>query len=231
MLDKCLNAISPNVSQLNKSDKEVYYSEVKHLVKFIQFNKQQQLRERELRKQHRLQGFGMEVDGGFSEDSSSEEETKSPALVRKGADGIFHKAPSMVYKDRESYYPNLQVLKNLLTVDLIRNYPKLSLIAYEALHEYIEIFDNEFVSFFKQCQRHKLIERVHKNKQGALETQPSEEMQKRCKVSEQASLGRDEIIRFYMKRYRKNLLEQAKESSRVVEKQENKVAENAVSME
>lgn len=122
------------------------------------------------------------------------------------------------------------MLKNLLTVNLIRDYPKLSLIAYEALHEYIEVFDNEFVSFFKQCQRNKLIEKVHKNKQGAHETELSDNLMKRCKIVECGSLSRDEVIKFYVKKYRNNLLELARQSNRVQEKQENNGAENAVSV-
>lgn len=122
------------------------------------------------------------------------------------------------------------MLKNLLTVNLIRDYPKLSLIAYEALHEYIEVFDNEYVSFFKQCQRNRLIEKVHKNKQGALETELPENLMKRCKINEIGSFSRDEVIKFYQKDYRKNLLELARQSNRVQEKQENNLAENAVSV-
>jgi hypothetical protein len=40
MLDRCLNTLGPNVSHLIKSDKELYYSEVKHLIKIIKFNKE-----------------------------------------------------------------------------------------------------------------------------------------------------------------------------------------------
>jgi hypothetical protein len=109
-------------------------------------------------------------------------------------------------------------LKNLLTVDLIRDYPKLSLIAYEALHEYIEVFENDFVSFFKQCLRHRLIEKVHKNKSGAHETDLSADLFKRCKIVECGGIGRDAVIRFYVKNYRKNLIEQVNLSSRVLEK-------------
>ena len=40
------------------------------------------------------------------------------------------------------YYPNLQVLTTLLPLTAIQQYPKLSLLVYEALYPYIEVFDN-----------------------------------------------------------------------------------------
>ena len=73
MLDKCLNSISSNVNQLNKSDKEVFYSEVKHLVKIIQWNKDKYSREKEQQKQKRMYGINMEIDAVNAEDSSGEE--------------------------------------------------------------------------------------------------------------------------------------------------------------
>ena len=73
MLDKCLNSISSNVNQLNKSDKEVFYSEVKHLVKIIQWNKDKYSREKEQQKQKRMYGINMEIDAVNAEDSSDEE--------------------------------------------------------------------------------------------------------------------------------------------------------------
>lgn len=73
MLDKCLNSISSNVNQLNKSDKEVFYSEVKHLVKIIQWNKDKYYREKEQQKQKRMYGINMEIDAVNAEESSDEE--------------------------------------------------------------------------------------------------------------------------------------------------------------
>jgi hypothetical protein len=91
MLDKCLNSISSNVSQLNKSDKEVFYSEVKHLVKIIQWNKEKYSREKEQQKQKCMYGFNMEIDAVNAEDSSDEELKSGPDLVVKKPDGSFHK--------------------------------------------------------------------------------------------------------------------------------------------
>ena len=65
-----------------------------------------------------------------------------------------------VNTDRNNpYYPNLQVLATLLPLTAIQQYPKLSLLVYEALHPYFEVFDNQYVSFFKQCIINKLIEK------------------------------------------------------------------------
>ena len=44
MLDSCLNKIAPYVSQLVKSDKELFSSEFKHFIEIIKWTKQQYLR-------------------------------------------------------------------------------------------------------------------------------------------------------------------------------------------
>lgn len=69
----------------------MYYSEVKHLVKIIQWNKDKYLREKEIKKQRRMYGFDMEIDAVHSEDTSDEERKSGPDLVIKKADGSFHK--------------------------------------------------------------------------------------------------------------------------------------------
>ena len=98
----------------------------------------------------------MEVD---QINESSDEETKERPSMAYKVNGTFQ-TKQTPFVQKPSYYPNLQVLKNLLTIDSIRDYPKLSLLAYEALHPYMEVFDNEYVSFFKQCLKHNLIEKV-----------------------------------------------------------------------
>ena len=65
---------------------------------------------------------------------------------------MYSRAPSKLK------YPNLSVLKPLLTMFTIQNYPKLSLMIYEALKPYIEIFDNQYISFIDLCTKHKLID-------------------------------------------------------------------------
>ena len=89
-----------------------------------------------------------------------------------------------------------------MTIDLISEFPKLSLLAYEALHDYMEVFDNDYVSFLKQCQRHRLIEKIYKNKQGSKESQANPELHKRCHVLENGDMGRDAIIKFYVNNYK-----------------------------
>ena len=110
MLDKCLNTIGPNVRGLIKSDKEVFYSEVKHLVKIIQWTKEKYLRSKENWKQSRFTGQGMDVDTMHSGDSSEEEtKTVNPEIVRK-VNGTFEKVRGTVYPKgggKDSYYPNL----------------------------------------------------------------------------------------------------------------------------
>ena len=55
-------------------------------------------------------------------------------------------------------FPNLSILKKLLTMDTIKQYPKLSLIVYEAIKPYVPIFDNQFISFIDICQKFRLID-------------------------------------------------------------------------
>ena len=55
-------------------------------------------------------------------------------------------------------FPNLSILTKLLTMDTLREYPKLSLIVYEAIKPYVPIFDNTFISFIDICERFKLID-------------------------------------------------------------------------
>ena len=51
----------------------------------------------------------------------------------------------------------------LLTLTAIQQYPKLSLLVYDALSDVIEVFDNKYVSFFNQCLVQKLIEKITNN--------------------------------------------------------------------
>jgi len=224
MLDKCLNTIGPNVKGLIKSDKEVFYSEVKHLVKIIQWTKEKYLCDQEARKNERFKGQGMDIDAVYSGDSSEEEKKDvNPDVVRK-LNGTFEKVRSTRYPKnigKDSYYPNLQNLKNLLTIDLMTEFPKLSLLAYEALHDYMEVFDNDYVSFLKQCQLHRLIAKIYKNGQEAQDFQVQDELFKRCMVVECGDMGRDAIIRFYIRDYKKNLNRLANDNSRLLENREN----------
>ena len=55
-------------------------------------------------------------------------------------------------------YPDLSVLKPLLTMTTIQSHSKLSLMIYDALKPYIEIFDNEYMSFIEICTKFKLVD-------------------------------------------------------------------------
>lgn len=56
-------------------------------------------------------------------------------------------------------YPNLTNLLEIVPLSAMQNYPKLALLVQEALEPFIEVFDNQFVSFFKLCEAQKLIEK------------------------------------------------------------------------
>lgn len=47
----------------------------------------------------------------------------------------------------------------LVPLEAIQQYPKLSVLVYDALIDVIEVFDNKFVSFFNQCIVHRIIEK------------------------------------------------------------------------
>lgn len=54
-------------------------------------------------------------------------------------------------------FPNISVLKHLITIQTIQWYPRLALLVFDALLPYIEVFDNHFISFIELCQDSHLI--------------------------------------------------------------------------
>jgi hypothetical protein len=63
-------------------------------------------------------------------------------------------------------------------MDTLREYPKLSLIVYEAIKPYVPIFDNQFISFIDVCQRSRLIDfDVLKIKKQTLDKKNKKEIQ------------------------------------------------------
>lgn len=99
-------------------------------------------------------------------------------------------------------FPNLSVLKHLLTIESIRNYPKLALLVYSALQEYIEIFNNKFVSFVELLQKNKLIS---SDLQQGENSKTKDQILKKIKLCDGASAGREVILNFYMNNYKRNL--------------------------
>ena len=67
-------------------------------------------------------------------------------------------------------HPGLDVLMRLLSLSAIQQYPKLSLLVYDALSDVIEVFDNKYVSFFNQCLLHKIIEKITNNSSTATQS-------------------------------------------------------------
>ena len=66
--------------------------------------------------------------------------------------------------------PGLDVLMRLLSLSAIQQYPKLSLLVYDALSDVIEVFDNRYVSFFNQCLVQKIIEKSNHNSSTATQS-------------------------------------------------------------
>ena len=114
---------------------------------------------------------------------------------------------------------------------------------YEALHEYIEVFDNEYVSFFKQCILNKLIEKQvgtsstatqSQNDDGTLlenELTNKKILQKRVLITEAATSGREDILEFYSNNYGTNLQSLASSKSKIIEQKEGYDASDAISIQ
>ena len=65
LMIECLEAMSQNITELSRTDKEIYYQEVKKLVRHIHYNHLEQLKEIE---QHKLERKQMNPNL-FNEDS------------------------------------------------------------------------------------------------------------------------------------------------------------------
>ena len=75
---------------------------------------------------------------------------------------------------QDRIFPGLDVLMRLLPLSAIQEYPKLSLIVYDALSDVIEVFDNKYVSFFNQCLVWKIIEKKANTSSTATQSQQDE---------------------------------------------------------
>jgi hypothetical protein len=53
---------------------------------------------------------------------------------------------------QSSKFPNISVLKHLINVSSIQKYPRLALLVFDALLPFMEIFDNQLISFTEICQ-------------------------------------------------------------------------------
>ena len=70
------------------------------------------------------------MNRGFNASNGSNQRSKSMHTNQMGP-------PSNIISHKQSKYPDLSVLKPLLTMNTIQQYPKLSLMIYEALKPYI----------------------------------------------------------------------------------------------
>ena len=61
----------------------------------------------------------------------------------------------------------------------IQQYPKLSVLVYDALIDVVEVFDNQFLSFIEHCATHKLIESLNPPGTSSTATQSQQEEHKR----------------------------------------------------
>jgi|LauGreDrversion4_2_1035121.scaffolds.fasta_scaffold297484_2 hypothetical protein len=107
-----------------------------------------------------------------------------------------------------SKYPNISVLKHLISIQTIQQYPRLALLVFDSLLPYIEIFDNSLISFTELCQEHQLI--IKDFSQMADNTTRAsaeiENLMKKIKLCEGASQGREIILNFFIVNYNKNLI-------------------------
>jgi hypothetical protein len=71
------------------------------------------------------------------------------------------------------------------------------------LNDYTEVFDNQFVSFLKQCQNNSIIDK--KVKFDGIDGRSRESLataEKRCHTVETGAPGMDSILTFYSQKYR-----------------------------
>jgi hypothetical protein len=64
---------------------------------------------------------------------------------------------SLLRAQKEKFYPNLSVLIRLLPLSAIQAYPKLSFLIFDGISEFTDIFDNQFISFFKMMLQNKIV--------------------------------------------------------------------------
>ena len=72
-------------------------------------------------------------------DKNQESKRREKTQVRQG------------FLNKSQKFPNLYDLKDLLSIPAIRNHPKLALLAHEVLAPYVEIFNNQIISFPEKC--------------------------------------------------------------------------------
>ena len=98
----------------------------------------------------------------------------------------------------------LTVLKKLLNMKTIIQYPKLTLMTYEAIKPYVCIFDNDFLSFIDICTKYKLID---------LSKAPPEESTIR-QYCYSTNINRNHCLEFFLnlEHYKKKMLSLAKKS-------------------
>ena len=72
--------------------------------------------------------------------------------------------PKQGHEIRASF-PSLHVLKNILTMDAIQEYPKLSLLVFSALSPYIKVFSNRILHFTQLVEEY-ILDNVKNLKEG-----------------------------------------------------------------
>ena len=153
LLIQCLKAMSDNIISLSDEDKEIYYQEVKKLVRLIHSNYNQRMvanrpgvDEKALPTQFN-DDFISRVNGRFVGLDLNTSKQRSKSLMSEDA-----------YMQESSNFPNLSSLSPLLTMKTITHYPKLSLLLYDSLKPFMCIFDNEYLSFIDLCTKEKLLD-------------------------------------------------------------------------
>lgn len=147
--------------------------------------------------------FYQNIGGKFIPIVPSHNNSRSKSALPFQSDNLFQK------------YPNISVLKHLISIQAIQQYPRLALLVFDALLPFIEIFDNAFISFTDLCQEHNLIIKDFATTGENAEkfTNEISNLMKKIKLCEGASQGREVVLNFFIGSYQRNL------SRRMTEKQ------------
>jgi len=122
---------------------------------------------------------------------------------------ILYKMPNGGFSARRpkhicNHQISLVNLRLILTVDVIQQYPKLSLLVYDCLQDYMHIFENEYIRFFTLWK-------------DLIVDHPVSSASKRIKVNECGGKYRQDLLNIFGTDYERNLKEAALKRNRHVD--------------
>jgi len=103
-------------------------------------------------------------------------------------------------------FPNLSNLSQFINVRMMQAYPKFTVLSFESLIDYMPIFENRFVSIFKQIKA--MIP-------AGLKEFTASKQSKQLKLNDMGGAEREEVVNFFTKNYKANLEAGSKEKAKL----------------